>query len=81
MMMLFLLIELKEECHQDFWNNLGKGIKKAEKISAFFLYLGWESNPHVRRHWILNPAYLILNFTKYTYNQLINKYLIFIDFI
>lgn len=50
-------------------------------MSVRALYLGRESNPHVVRHWILNPTYLIANFTNYTYNQLISKYLILFDFI
>ncbi len=33
--------------------------KRASKIKFLrLLYLGRESNPHVRRHWILNPARL-----------------------
>ena len=37
--------------------------------------------PTLQRNRILNPAYLMVNLAKYTYNQLINKYLILIDFI
>jgi|GEM_PF-5590242 len=36
---------------------------------------------HTPKNWVLNPAYLMVNLAKYTYNQLINKYLILIDFI
>ena len=33
-------------------------IKKPRKLRGLGLYLGWESNPHFRRNWILNPARL-----------------------
>jgi len=49
--------------------------KAAGRTLYIDFYLGRESNPHVLRHCILNPAYLLSNFSKHYYNKLINKYL------
>ena len=46
------------------------------RIKRAFEYLGWESNPHSRKNWILNPAYIPSNIHNLYYNQLINKYMI-----
>ena len=66
------IAELKEEdmpmvylvLAEVFWRFSQMVVKKEtarplfNKVMRFSLYSRWESNPHVLRHWILNPTCL-----------------------
>jgi hypothetical protein len=47
-------------------------------LEAAYLYLGWESNPHFRRNWILNPARLPIPPPRQVDGK-ISKYFVFSD--